>query len=374
MKKQELMVTNVQYLDTEYEKMLKEWMGDVIVMAESQGKQHGLQNTPRTLEEYYSLVLNGVEIEIQKAINLNQQRFLPISGMVVVRLIEEEAATKKSELQREINDVKRTLSIAERQAKKLQPDVKRMLIRKFVFIGLGFLGFTEGFLSYPAFRHTGFQIIPAFLGSIAVAFGVGVGSHFLGGYIKAAQSNIQRFRRYLIALIPAVIGFSVLGIMRTNVYQHVTNLEPDALPQDSSPQAATIASAVAVFSILLYWLAVYISSKFFRTKEERLQEHAYEEKCDEVRGLQKEIKAMEKEIESITERKMKEINMAGRIFEYARYMEQQLINFAQEVVEAYKQKNRNFRTDGCPTFFHQKPIFRFERFFNNLKITKNETA
>jgi hypothetical protein len=121
-------------------------------------------------------------------------------------------------------------------------------------------------------------------------------------------------------------------------------------------------------------IGLYLSSKFFRTKEERLKEQAYEEKCDALRTLQQSITDNEAEIEKVRTDKITRMTLAVKMYEYALYQERGLVNFAQQAAEAYKQKNLRHRTDGCPAFFCEKPMFHFMLFFDTVKPMRNEAA
>lgn len=372
--KQEIIVTDVQYVDPEHESALQEMKSRLLAKVELQGKQDGEQNKPKTPEEYQAFVLNLIEVTVQGAIDYNQQRYLPISGAVAAKAAENVAIKREHELQMAINDDEHALPGMELETKRLQPDVKLMHIRKWVFVGLVFIALTEGYLSYPAFRHSSFPVLPSIIASIAIAFAVGISSHYLGGYIKNAQNRTQFIWRYLVSMIPAIGGFSVLGSMRATAYNHVSSLQVGS--SYVTPQAPSVASAAAItiVSILLYWVGLFLSSRFFRTRAERTQEHAYEEKCKELAAIQKGIKEKRDEIIRVRYEKVAQMALAGKRFEYALYQEQQQINFSQMASEAYKQKNMRHRSDDCPSFFSQRPQFHFTRFFDNLNFQRHEAA
>jgi hypothetical protein len=372
--KQEVIISNVQYNDPEHEAALNIIKDRLISTVELQGKQDGPQNKPKTIDEHCALILNLIEVTLQGGIDRNQQKYLPVSGVAAAKLAEMEADKKEQELQVAIDDEEHALPDAINDAKRLQPDVKLIKIRRWVFAGLVFIALTEGYLSYPAFRHVSFPIIASIIASIAIAFGVGITSHHLGGYIKNAQTRAQVIRRYLISLVPAIIGFSVLGVMRANAYNHTSHLQVGSQNVTSQSSSSASAVAIAIISILLYWVALFLSSKFFRTKAERLQEHAYEEKCNALEALQKSIQDKKDEIVRVRYEKVAKMALAAKRFEYALYQERQLINFAQNAAEAYKQKNLRHRKDGCPAFFSHKPIFHFTTFFDSIKTQKYETV
>jgi hypothetical protein len=371
---QNIIISNVQYSDPEHEATLSKINGDLIATVELQGKQDGSQHKPKTPIEHQAHVLNLIEVTVQGAIDRNQQKYLPISGIAEAKLVEAEANKKEQELQNAIHEEEHAIPEADREVERLKPDVKLITIRRLVFTGLVFIAITEGWMSYPAFRHVSFPVIVAIIAAIAIAFAVGISNHHLGGYIKAAQNRAQFIRRYFISLIPAIAGFTVLGIMRANAYNNTTNLQVGA--QHIAPQHHNTASAfsIAVISILLYWVGLFLSSKFFRTQVERMREQEYEEKCRALAALQKSIQDKKDEIVRVRYDKVSKMTLAVKMYEYAVYMERSLVNFAQEAAEKYKQKNLRHRTDGCPAFFSEKPVFHFILFFDNSKPQRNETA
>jgi len=150
--KQEIIYSDVQYYDPEYEAALNDIKGRLLNRVELQGAHDGAENKPRTLDEYQAIILNLIEVTLQSAIDLNQKRFLPISGGTAARQYEIEAEKKVRELQNKINDDEHSLHVLISEAKELLPDIKLMRIRKWVFVGLVFVAATEGYLSYFPFR------------------------------------------------------------------------------------------------------------------------------------------------------------------------------------------------------------------------------
>jgi hypothetical protein len=367
---QQLIISEVQYRDIEHEGYLSTLRQQVTATAELQGKQHGEKNMPKTMDEFRTMVLNFIEVTIQGALNVNQQKYLPISGMGIAKLIEAAATKRELEIQNKIHDDEHALEKARNEAKRLQPDVKLMQTRKLVLVGLTFIACTEGAASYTPFRHANFSVLLAVLASIGVAIGVGAAAHHLGGWIKQAKNWAQTVLRYLLSMTLAVAGFGYLGILRARSYNHTFNPSTNAREVTAHNQSTASAAAIAAISIFLFWIALYISKKYFRTDEERLREHAYQEKCGEVGTLEQGIVEKNKEITLVRMTKNTEIAIALKRWEYAYSAECGLITFAQEAAELYKQKNIRYRTDGiCPECFAVKIEFNFITFF---KPTKNQ--
>jgi hypothetical protein len=368
----EIIIANVQYNDPEHEAALNEIKGRLISKVELHGLHDGAQNKPQTPAEHQAFILTLIEVTLQSGIDRNGQKYLPISGIAAAKLIESDTNKKERELQNAINEEEHTLSATRNEADKFKPDVKLITIRKLVFAGLVFISLSEGYLSYPAFRHA-FQVIPSLFASIAIAIAVCVCSHFSGGFIKRSVNQRQMVIRYIISLVPAVIAFGMLSVLRARAYNHVTQL---SVGQYVAPEYHNNVSAlpIAIISILFYMVGLFLSAQFFKTPDERLREQAYIEKRNALAELQKSIQDKKDEIVRIRYDKVSRMTLAVKMFEYAVYQERHLVNFARVAAEAYKQTNRRHRTDGCPAFFAEKPIFNFNLFFNNIQTQHNEAA
>jgi hypothetical protein len=366
---QQITISESQYKDMEHEGYLSSLKLQLAATAELQGKQHGEKNIPKTKTEFCTMVLNFIEVTIQGAININQQKYLPVSGISIAKLIEADATKKEMEIRNSIYDAEHDLDKARNEAKNLMPDVKLIKARKWVFAGLTFIACSEGAASYTPFRHANYGIVLACLASLGVAIGVGGVAHLMGGFIKQAKNWRQTTARYLLAMIPAAIGFGYLGILRARVNNHIFSPTVNTHEITTQSPNASSATAIAAVSILLFWIALYISKKYFRTEEERLKEHAYEEKCREVCTLEGNIANKNYEIKQVLITKNTEIAIALKRWEYAFSAECGLMTFAQEAAELYKQKNLRHRTDGvCLECFATKPEFNFITFF---KPTRN---
>lgn len=362
------------YADPAQEAYLQQKKEHLLATIELQGRQDGSQNRPKTLDEYRAMALLYIEATIQSCINIIQQKYLPISGMGRAKIIEQDAVKKETEVQIALNEDERKLQVAEGEAKRLKPDVKLIIIRRWVMAGLIFIAAFEGWASYMPFRYSNFPILLALAASIGVAVAVGLASHHLGGGIRKATTTAQAVVRYLVALVPGIIGFGYLGVLRANAFNHTSRLAVGTHEVMNEPRCAS-AVAIAVISILLYWIGLFISAKFYRTQAERVQEEAYETKCVEVADLKASIAQKQAEINDIRQDKAQQIALAFATYEYALAQERGLISFAYEVAEIYKQRNLRHRTDGqCPDCFSHKPTFNFTTFFQNAKPQEHETA
>jgi hypothetical protein len=368
-------ITLSTYFDTDHEAILNVHKQKLLEKVKLQGKQDGQSNYPTSPEHHRALVLNLIEVILQNCIDINQRRYLPISGMVVANMISQEAENKKQALRKDIKVAEHALIDARTEALKQKPDVKFMQIRKFVFAVLVVLGVTESILSFPAFRHSSFPTLQAYIASMVVGALSALIAHHLGGAVKKAQTGIQKIVRYTFALVVACVGFGALAILRADAFNKPVYILSvgNNTPTVSKHNTAS-ALAIATISILFFMGCVFLSAQFFRTKAERIQETAYSEACELIAALENTIAECKAEIDKIESETEEQKSLALVRFEYAKYTETQIINFSQVAAEEYKQHNMIHRTDGCPAFLAQKPLFHFTRFFDTLKQSTHEPA
>lgn len=372
--KREITLTDVQYIDSEHESALQGMKDRITTKVELQGKQHGEQNKPKTPDEHQALVLNQIEITVQEAINYNQQRFLPISGVAAANLIRVEAEKREGVLQRLIADTEHSLSGLEQEIDEHKPEIARLRFLQWIFWGLVFLSVTEGVLSYSAFRHYPLNLISSIFASLGVSVFVGMSTELFAGYIQKARSASGWIFRYGICLIPAILIFLKLGEMRVRAVTASPSIhirgENVSAPESKEPSAL----AIAAISIVFYAVGLAVCARYRKTDGERIAELKYRELCKKGIAAKQEIRKLEDELRQVRDDKVAEINLALRCYEYALYIESRLMDFAQIAAQAYIQKNIRFRTDGCPAFFSRKPHFHFKTFFYKLNIDNHEIA
>ncbi|MBS1633858.1 MAG: hypothetical protein JST10_14945 [Bacteroidetes bacterium] len=362
-----------KYSDPEYAAHVAKVKKDVLTHIELEATHHGAQNRPNTLPEFQALTLNYIQTTVQGAIDSNQERFLPISGVIILNKI-------KAECQEKIDTLNATRKDKDHIATKLKNEAAslktKMIASPWSWIGytcISGISISEGLLSYPAFRHASFPVLAAVSAATGIALGVGLGAHYLGGYIRRSETKKQFYKRYAIALTPFVVGFSALGSLRAGAYNHVSSI---AVQAEHTINSAASASGwtIALISILLYWLGLFLAIRFYKTDAERKQEQDYNSILANIECIEQDIQDIDEKIAVIQAYAEAQASEAAGIYEYALATECGLISFAKQAAEAYKAKNLRFRTDNrIPEIFSSIPEFQFQTFFQNIKPKQDET-
>ena len=335
---------------------------------EIQGRQNGLQNKPITEEEFRAYILNHIETKIQATLNENEQEHLPISGMVVAQKIQADAKEEINKLNAILADDEHKLWPLEERKKEKAPDLAKRRIRRWINTATGVIAVADGVFVYEAARAMPLPKIPALIIATAIAFAIGFGVHILAGFILKAKTKIQIAFRYCLVLIPAFIGFYVIGHIRAKAYNGIIDLNNQIA--GGSEQITTSVSGldITIISFLLFLAALLFSMRYYKSKEERLQEQEYDRICREIKDLKDKMEATRRKIKDIREEANQKSAEALARYEYALATERCLISLARKAMEVYKDSNLRYRTDGiCPVFFSHPPPFNFQTFFNNNK-------
>lgn len=362
-----------KYADITHDAYINALQEELTSYSEIQGRQNGIQNKPVTEPELRAYIMNAIESKVQSALDHNHQIYLPVSGMVLANKIQADAKGKITGIKSSLAEDEHKLGPLEDKKKELIADPKKRLIRMLVYIGAGVISLAEGYFAFEALRLAGFPKIAADCAALGIAIAIGFGTHILAGYIRKAQKPIQRIIRYSIVLIPAFIGFYVLGSLRASGYNSTIDLNPH-LNGAFVPQSGAIEGwKITIISFLLFVAALIFSIKYYKTEEEYNQDLAYDNVCAEIKKLIATIKGKHDEIEAI--QKEADIRSADALirYEYAIACENSLQAIARKSLEKYSQSNLRHRTDGsCPNFFSYPPVFNFSLFFDKLKTTRNE--
>lgn len=356
-----------KFTDFEHESVIQRLKGDLLVNIELQAKHHGARNIPFHIDEYRAHVFNAIETRVQVAIDSNQQRHLPISGMLIAKKIQDEATAKEASIQASLLD-------EEHQFKALQREIDRINLygpskywRAFLHCILVLIAVSEGAMSYPAFRYAGFSTLAALAASFGVVAAVGVGAFFVSGYIRSSRNESIQHLRYALALGAYFTGFYFLGQLRADAINNAPKIdfasENAGIPV---PSISVCGCAIAAVSFLLFWLALFLCLRIWRNKRETDQERDYYKKVARKEEAGAAIELLRGELQALRTTTNEQVGMALARFEYALSVENDLIGFARIAADRYKECNLRYRTDGlCPHFYSFPPQFQFNRFFNN---------
>ena len=362
------LVKSIQYVTPDLGDDVKEFQDGLLGYCETEGKHNAQKNQPNTLDELNAFIKNHIEIKTQEQIHQNQQRFLPICGMVIAKKIQAESDQKCKELNGVLSDFEHKIKPVEKLKKDLTPDLNQRKKRRLSHLVVTLIGLAEGYLIYEALRRSGFPILPAFFTALGMAVGIAFATHVLAEYIKKSQTKRQLIFRTCVVLIPALIFFFAIGNIRADAYNSIDQLKQQTggamLPQPPKSSG----SKIAIVSFLLYCIGLAISVRYAKTKEEKEAEKAYDKVCREYDELKAKINATEAAIKTLRAETAQKVQTALATYEYALAREKQLETIAKKSLETYASSNLRYRTDGkCPAFFSTLPTFTFNTFFNFSK-------
>lgn len=362
-----------RFSDPQFEEHISKLKSELLTSMEVRGKEEGEQNRPNTVGEFRTMCINQMQSKIQELLIQNQERFMPVSGMVIANRIRQECKEKVLQLRGPLSDARYKLEMLKAEARACKERIVNNPWRKLVYVCLGAIALSEAWLAYPAFRYSHFDTGSSITIAMAIAMGVGLGAHFLGGFVKKSKSKLQYCFRYAIASVPYAVGFALIGHLRATA---LNNGAPDLSATEhfytSIPQSVS-GWALGAISFFLYWLALFLSIYFYKSKEERKAEQEYKNKMDEVAEQENTVKTIKGDIEALESDAEVKAGVALQTFEYALAKEAGLISFASQPVDKFIDTNLRFRTDGTvPEMFGTPPPFNFQTFFDRVKPNNNE--
>lgn len=363
------LVKSIEHVTPDLGEDIKDFQDDLLGYCETEGKHNALKNQPNTVDELQAFIKNHIEINTQEQIHQNQQRFLPICGMVIAKKIQSESDQQCKELTGVLNDYEHKIKAAEKLKKELTPDLNQRKKRKLSHLVVILIGIAEGYLIYEALRRSGFPTIPAFFTALGMAVGIAFLTHVVAEYIQRSQNKRQLIIRTCIVLIPAFIFFSLIGHLRADAYNTIAQLKQQTGGALLAEPGKSSGWKIGIVSFLLYCIGLAISVRYAKTKEEKEQEKAYDKVYREFDELQTKINATNASIETVRAETAQKVQTALATYEYALAREKQLESIANKSLETYASSNLRHRTDGqCPGFFSSPPPFSFTTFFNTSKL------
>ena len=81
------LVKSIQYVTPDLGEDIQGFQDNLISYCETEAKHNAQKNLPNTMDELNAFIKNHIEIKTQEQIHQNQQRFLPICGMVIAKKI-----------------------------------------------------------------------------------------------------------------------------------------------------------------------------------------------------------------------------------------------------------------------------------------------
>jgi hypothetical protein len=333
----------------------------------TEGQHQGKMNRPENLIQFKATVLNSVETKIQEEINHNQSIYLPISGMVAATTIQKEAKEKIMPIQSLIKDIQHDQKMQEEIKKHCTPDLSKKRIRILTYWAAAIIAAFEGVWVWENVRIAGLGVLPSIATAIGVAIAIGFGTHYLARFIKHGNTKQHQIWRSVLVLIPAFIGFWLLGNMRSTAYE-TTNQMNLSLSHQGILQTAISGFTLSIFSFLLFLVGLVFSFFQARTKEEEGTDAQYDTACIQEKECQQKISTQQKIIDHIQNDANCKSTEALQNYEYALATESKLICLGKKAVEEFVTTNLRYRTDNqTPDFFANPPQLQYKTFFDHLK-------
>jgi len=366
-----LLLKSTNHTETISDRKYNDLEKELLLLAEVQGRQNGLDNKPLTEREFKALFLNKVESKIQGAIDENQRENLPVSGAVVAQARQKDANEIIAPLNASLNDKVMERRRLEERKKEFTPDIPKRQIRRLVYLLLVLISITEGFFAYGALRRMPMSMVMSVANSIGIAVAICIATHALAGYIGKAKTRRQFILRFILSVTPVFIGFYALGYLRAK------GLNVSA-QMDLNVHVITInrpgvsALAITILSFLLFLAALIVAIKYHKTEEEAKEDKEYDKACKELEIYQNQMEEIRIAIEKTRKEASEQSAQALERYEYSLAVENQLKSLGKQVVQEYIIKNLCYRTDNItPVFFSEPPAMNFRLFFDNLKKDKS---
>lgn len=358
--------TTITRLSPDTGKDLEAFEKELATYAEIQGRHNAAINKPGILDEFNALFKNHCEIRVQEKINQNQADFLPISGMVVAKQVQEAGDRKAREIAGQINEEEHALKALLDRKKETTPDLKRRMWRKVATIIVAVIAILEGAINYGALRNGGFSKGAAFSVAFALTLGLALTMHIVADFIKRSTPRRQLFIRTSLVLGPAFLLFLVLGKLRADGQATAATLTyQTGAAQEQSTSSSPL--AIALISFFIYGFALLVSVRYARDKNEKAEDVAYERACREHDEVAEKINRLRIEKEQVEMETKQKVRTALETWELALARERHLESIAKKALETYAASNLRHRTDGvCPPFFSILPVCNLTKFFDKI--------
>jgi hypothetical protein len=303
---------------------------------------------------HYQSLLDGVNKLYQMETTVNEG-------------LQSKNATSKKVLaiQAEISDAEQALIKIDEELKK-RPEPTSPNRHKWIMAIIIILCLFDGLFSVPIFESLGYSKVESW--GIGIIFGLilAVFAHIFPKIVNMGKTKIIRI------LITLGLSSLSIGLFVFMSLSRVKYLE--ALAQSQGVSVSYSPIPFILTSILMLGTSVFLSYFYYPKKEELIAIKEYLNLKAEKKRLEDEIKAKNKEIESIEGEHDSCINDKGSLIIYARQLENMIISEAMGSYILYKKNNLMNRADGKPDCYDQLYPFEFHTYFNTPKLLSNEEA
>ena len=347
---------------------------EVSVFVETEAKIAGGRKLPASLAAYVVTVIKPIVAMVQKGVDLNYTRNQPISNLSVIQAkrvkAKEDIIKKDVEIADKTRAVTSITADLEKQAATLPP-TPNTLINKTV---PGTLAGTEALLSGMTMMSAGLPILAVVIVCVGIALASGIGVSIGASYIANADTPKKRKLRYATVIAIGVFVSCCIGAWRASLDQAVAST--NASLADTIQDTPAFSSLIfTVISALLFVIALAFKVKHHVSKTDKKKLDDYAAKKQGLAKAKKELADLEAEKEVIDATMREHSAEAVHQLEYAKSVEERLVNIVEFGKATYESVNVAHRPDGhCPEFFSMDIPLGLKLSFTTYLNTTNKQS
>jgi hypothetical protein len=338
---------------------------------QTEAKQQGLVNAPKTTNEFQATVLSKIQSHIQEGIYELQRIITPRAAATLVSQYKKESQEKIAPLYSTLKELEHERTLCTQKKKQCSPNTSLCKARNVIYIAEAAIGVTEACLSYEALKIAGLSKFPALATSIGIGVAIGFGMHYIGRYIKQANNKKQQLLRYALVIIPAFTGFWALGSIRAGGYAIAESMDI-GVEQNAMQHTSISGLTLAIISFLLFLVGLLFAVLFAKSKEEEQKDEVYQNALQEDKEVEKKIRECTQQIHETQTACTAKCKESYDNFEYAYSTEQKLQSLSDKLIAEFITINIRHRTDCIPSFFTNPPKVQYKTFFDSLKNNTHE--
>lgn len=340
--------------------------------AEIRAKEDALEEKELSETLFQIKVAAPVHNKVQMLIDHIRKILLPTSLVFDAVEIDNAAKKKVQTKEREKNDKLMHKATLGRKLKEIIIDPLKKKYRKILLIVAALVGAGDGALAYSSFRYGGYSIPMALLAAVAIGSVIAVSHLLYAGWIKRAGTALHRAGRIFAILAIAFLFFSWIGNLRADSANNTVSISLDGNTVSAVSAPHLNGWAIAIISFVLFVAILFLALLFWRSKKERLDEEEYNRLEKKIATTAAQIKAMEKEIETITASAAVQKSEARAIYDYATASIRKAKSIGRNTITIYKQIYARFHNDVVPAFFSENTEQSYDESFQFVKPTKTE--
>ena len=359
--------TRLPYRDPLADEQFNTASDTLLTMAQAHGQADGIGNVPTTEHEFKARFIDTVHAHIQGCLNEHAARCQNVSGVIMVKGIQQATADKLRPLRASVTNEKVQLATLQKELNRMQPDTTLNPLQVVLRCGLILISSCVGVINYPSFRAASMSVYYAFLAAETVAAGVAIGAPLLAAFIKRSKSLFQKIARLTGVHLLALFFFFSLGILRLHSYTTAVAANAGNGTHIAAPAPkpdCTNVWAGCLTSFFLFSLALFACIKYRKMNAGCENDEEYNDKKTQATLLDETIRRHTEEIAAIEAASRAEQSEAQSKYKFAVGHQRRLISLGERALATYCATNLQYRSDGlCPDFFAHPPAHEYTATF-----------